>query len=227
MLQDAHFSDGSASQTVSLGFLQNAITQSSIGIAVCDRELNVRFCNAAFDRFLHDDSLDTGTPPAPLHGAALLRLFGLTDLSFASANVEPGLAWHGLGRGPVRGGLDAGHDFHIAIEYFLDPDKHGGWLITAQRSVVGTRDQGMFERQQITKSQRLTEREKQIVLALNLGQANKTIARDLGISPRTVEFHRSRIFKRFGVNSVVELIRRVIIEVECGGVLKASSPVDD
>ena len=217
MQQREDFRDNSASQSASLDFLQNAITQSSIGIAVCDRDLNVRFCNAAIARVLLNEAPNAEMPSTPCHGSELLRRFGLADLSFASAKAVPGIAWHGVGRGPDFSDLGERSEFHVAIEYFVGSDNLGCWLITAQKSVVGACDKGILEREQITKSQKLTEREKQIVLALNMGQKNKTIARDLDISPRTVEFHRSRIFKRFGVNSVVELIREVICEVEFGG----------
>ena len=37
------------------------------------------------------------------------------------------------------------------------------------------------------------------------GHYNKTIADHLGITPRTVEFHRANIFAKLGVHSAVEL----------------------
>jgi two-component system response regulator DctR len=37
------------------------------------------------------------------------------------------------------------------------------------------------------------------------GQMNKVIAIDLGITMRTVEVHRARIFEKMGVCSAVEL----------------------
>lgn len=53
----------------------------------------------------------------------------------------------------------------------------------------------------------LTERERQIALALNDGLTNKEIARDFDISPRTVEVHRARIFEKVGVRNVAGLVR--------------------
>jgi len=44
---------------------------------------------------------------------------------------------------------------------------------------------------------------------LLLGKANKVIAMDLGMSMRTVETHRSRIFLKMGVRNAIELVRRV------------------
>ena len=39
------------------------------------------------------------------------------------------------------------------------------------------------------------------------GGTNKTIARDLGISPRTVEAHRARIMERLEAKSLPELVQ--------------------
>jgi DNA-binding NarL/FixJ family response regulator len=47
----------------------------------------------------------------------------------------------------------------------------------------------------------LTGREKQVLSAIMGGMSNQAIARDLGISQKTVEKHVSNIFIRLGVNS--------------------------
>jgi FixJ family two-component response regulator len=55
----------------------------------------------------------------------------------------------------------------------------------------------------------LTERESEVMnLALD-GQANKQIALELGISHRTVEIHKARVFQKTGVDTLVELARIV------------------
>lgn len=51
----------------------------------------------------------------------------------------------------------------------------------------------------------LTEREHQVMMLAIQGKANKEIARELDISPRTVEVHRSHIMQKTGVNSLLEL----------------------
>ena len=53
----------------------------------------------------------------------------------------------------------------------------------------------------------LTEREREIALALNEGLTNKEIARKYEISPRTVEVHRARVFEKTGVRNVAGLVR--------------------
>lgn len=51
----------------------------------------------------------------------------------------------------------------------------------------------------------LTPREHQVLAELLTGSPNKVIADNLGISQRTVEVHRSRIFQKLGVRNAVEL----------------------
>jgi two-component system response regulator DctR len=51
----------------------------------------------------------------------------------------------------------------------------------------------------------LTEREREVMRLVADGRPNKLIAAELGISVRTVEVHRARVFEKMGVRSAVEL----------------------
>ena len=51
----------------------------------------------------------------------------------------------------------------------------------------------------------LTERERDVMRLVVEGRPNKLIADALGISVRTVEVHRARVFDKMGVKSAVEL----------------------
>jgi two-component system response regulator FixJ len=53
----------------------------------------------------------------------------------------------------------------------------------------------------------LSERERQVLDGLVAGNANKTIAHDLGISPRTVEVYRANLMTKMQAKSLSELIR--------------------
>ncbi|MBR8654613.1 helix-turn-helix transcriptional regulator [Achromobacter sp. Marseille-Q0513] len=55
----------------------------------------------------------------------------------------------------------------------------------------------------------LTPREREIVLYVATGRANKVIAIDLGISLRTAEAHRAHIFEKLGVRNAMQLACRL------------------
>ncbi|WP_205837084.1 AroM family protein [Neorhizobium sp. T6_25] len=57
---------------------------------------------------------------------------------------------------------------------------------------------------------RLTPRERQVLSLVAEGLSNKAIARQLGISPKTVEIHRSNVMSKMEVTSSNALIRMVI-----------------
>lgn len=53
----------------------------------------------------------------------------------------------------------------------------------------------------------LTPRERDVLEGLAQGFPNKTIAYDLGISPRTVEVHRANLMVKLGVHSLSDALR--------------------
>jgi len=57
---------------------------------------------------------------------------------------------------------------------------------------------------------RLSAREHQVMRLLVGGKQNKSIAHELGISPRTVEIHRARIMQKTQARSLSELVRWAI-----------------
>jgi two-component system response regulator FixJ len=57
----------------------------------------------------------------------------------------------------------------------------------------------------------LSEREHQVLEGLIAGHPNKTIAYDLGISPRTVEVYRANLMTKMQAKSLSELIRMAIL----------------
>lgn len=63
----------------------------------------------------------------------------------------------------------------------------------------------------------LTPRERSILDAIAAGLGNKAIARQLDLSPRTVEVHRAKIMRRAGADSVAELLRWQFIAEQARG----------
>jgi two-component system response regulator DctR len=58
----------------------------------------------------------------------------------------------------------------------------------------------------------LTEREREVMRLVIDGKPNKLVADALGISVRTVEVHRARVFDKMGVRSAVELANLLRIQ---------------
>ncbi|TAL84877.1 MAG: LuxR family transcriptional regulator [Candidimonas sp.] len=52
----------------------------------------------------------------------------------------------------------------------------------------------------------LTPRERDVMTYVAMGKPNKIIAAELGVSQRTVEAHRARIFQKMQVRNAVELV---------------------
>ncbi len=56
----------------------------------------------------------------------------------------------------------------------------------------------------------LTPRERDVMTYVAMGKPNKIIAAELGVSQRTVEAHRARIFQKMQVRNAVELVHCVL-----------------
>lgn len=66
----------------------------------------------------------------------------------------------------------------------------------------------------------LTPRERDVLDGLAQGHPNKTIAYDLGISPRTVEVHRAHLMEKLGAHNLADVLRL------CFAVELAAAPAD-
>ncbi|RUU48637.1 response regulator transcription factor FixJ [Mesorhizobium sp. M6A.T.Ca.TU.002.02.2.1] len=88
-------------------------------------------------------------------------------------------------------------------------------LIDAIRSALGNRNQIHAAHPQSAEIRArlstLSEREKQVLDGLVSGLPNKTIAYDLGISPRTVEIHRANVMSKMNASSLSHLVRMALI----------------
>jgi two-component system response regulator FixJ len=74
---------------------------------------------------------------------------------------------------------------------------------SAERSAVETEIRARIDA--------LSERESQVLEGLVAGKANKVIAYDLGISPRTVEIYRANVMTKMQAGSLSELVRMALL----------------
>lgn len=97
-----------------------------------------------------------------------------------------------------------------AVDFLTKPVN--GTLLVERVRLALREDQAHRERETArrwfqTRLDRLTQRERQILALALTGLANKEMALRLGISHRTIETHRSRIFLKLRISSLMELIQ--------------------
>jgi DNA-binding CsgD family transcriptional regulator len=90
----------------------------------------------------------------------------------------------------------------------LDVFEELGAAAFAHRAAEELRASGAQRRDGLTAREHLTPRELQIAHAVAEGKSNKEVAALLFVTPKTVEFHLTRIFRKLGVRSRAELVRR-------------------
>lgn len=85
----------------------------------------------------------------------------------------------------LRRGFETGHELPHALDLAKDPD-------------LGKR------------LAQLSPREREVLERLVAGRSNKIIARELDISPRTVELHRARVMHKMEAQSLSHLVRMAL-----------------
>lgn len=116
-----------------------------------------------------------------------------------------------------------GHgDISLAVEAmkigaidFLEKPFDGEQLLTAVRSALSREADTGKRKADLTAIQdklaALSNRERQVLEGLVAGSANKNIAFDLGISPRTVEIYRANLMTKMAANSLSDLVRMAMM----------------
>jgi two-component system response regulator DctR len=182
------------------------------------RLLSEGFASAeAFDQWL-EPQLAADRPVWPSAAACLLldvRMPGMSGLALFERLIERGL----LPLLPVI--FLTGHaDVPTAVaavkrgafDFVEKPFSNNTLVDRIEQALALSRD-AVAQREQLRGEQHrlegLTDREREVMALVIAGQPNKRIADTLGISVRTVEVHRARVFDKMGVKSAVELANRL------------------
>ena len=118
---------------------------------------------------------------------------------------------HGIRAGvsvPLR---DPQRGLHGSLAFvgFCKPTLFDEWWLDMSPHVVGATHlfhQGLVESDDQYSQQRLSPRERQCLLRVARGMSSKQIARDLELSPRTVDLHVARAVKRLRAANRIEAV---------------------
>ena len=97
-----------------------------------------------------------------------------------------------------------------ASDFLEKPFERASLIEAIERGLekINRKDQStMSEHQAKVRIAALTAREQDVLRELVRGHPNKTIAYDLGISPRTVEVHRANVMSKLDVRSLSDALR--------------------
>jgi DNA-binding CsgD family transcriptional regulator len=132
-----------------------------------------------------------------------LELHELADEPFAVARTRLCLGER-LRRAGRR--IDARSELRAALETF-DRLEAEPWITRARRELRATGEK--VGRRAARTGDELTAQELQVALLVAEGKTNREVGAALFLSPKTVEFHLARVYRKLDLTSRAELIRRV------------------
>ena len=97
------------------------------------------------------------------------------------------------------------------VSDFIEKPYNDETMLAAIRAALERRDHDDARAEEraafLSRIEGLSPRERQVLQGLVAGKANKVIAFDLGISPRTVEIYRANVMTKMAANSLSDLVR--------------------
>lgn len=148
----------------------------------------------------------------------------LVDICLGDANgLDVIEDLHASGANPVAVAMTAYADLSSAIsairvdvaDFLEKPFSRQQLFDAMERAFVKLRPSSRIDESDTLKIlkdryQELSPREGQVMIAMVRGATSKSMARQLGISPRTIEVHRSNVLHKMEAASVVELVHMAI-----------------
>lgn len=100
----------------------------------------------------------------------------------------------------------------VMIAPVFDAEGQIEYFIGSQVEIAGTSEDAASDRAKdaARRIDRLTPRQREILLQMAKGRLNKQIAFELGLSERTVKMHRAALFKSLGIHTNADAIRLAI-----------------
>jgi two-component system response regulator FixJ len=99
------------------------------------------------------------------------------------------------------------------IDFFEKPFDDEQMIAAVRRAMADSNVGAALEAERTETARRiasLSGREHDVMMGLLAGKANKVIAHDLDISPRTVEIYRANLMTKMQANSLSELVRMAL-----------------
>jgi two-component system response regulator FixJ len=144
-----------------------------------------------------------------------VRMPGMSGLELVRALNERGCATPVIvitGHGDVPLAVEAMREG--VVDFIEKPFSDDTILIAVGKACERSRDRSEhdIERNEVRKRlASLSMRERQVLDGLVAGQANKVVAIELGISPRTVEVYRANLMSKMRAASLSELVRMALL----------------
>ncbi len=144
-----------------------------------------------------------------------VRMPGIDGIAFIRRLKERGIALPVIvmtGHADVPMAVEAMKEG--AVDFLEKPFGDEAFLATVRQALLRqekSSHQGAQAAQVQGRFDGLSERERQVLDGLVAGKANKVIAYDLGISPRTVEIYRANVMAKMQAKSLSELVRLALL----------------
>ncbi len=115
------------------------------------------------------------------------------------------------GHGDIPMAVEAMRDG--VVDFIEKPFSEARILAALERALAAAPQQPTVsddQAQVLARMETLSERERQVLDGVVAGHPNKIIARDLGISPRTVEIYRAKLMSKMHADNLAALVRMTL-----------------